>query len=84
VLYHIPTNVIPEKLQLQEFKLNQLEPGRHKLELIVNMESLIGFYGLRDIFIEFFEALSSNDVEKDENESYIPTGIESDLFSEDL
>ena len=46
----IPTNEIPEELQLKDFELDQFEPGRHELELVVVGSA----YRLRDIIIEFF------------------------------
>jgi hypothetical protein len=53
-LHHIFTGEIPEKLQLQDFELDEFEPGRHELELVV-CASGKGTYGLRDIFIEFVD-----------------------------
>ena len=50
-LRHIPTNEIPDELQLQDFELDKFEPGRHELELVVERSA----YLLRDIIIEFFD-----------------------------
>jgi len=53
VLRLISTNELPDRLRLQDFELDQLDPGRYELELVV----VEGFYCLRDIFVEFSEDL---------------------------
>ena len=68
----ISTNEISKKLRLQDFELDELEPGRHELELVVTE----GKYSLRDIFTEFFEDLPNKDVGIGENARDLPTGIE--------
>ena len=71
----ITTDEIPTELQLQDFELDQLEPGEHELELVV--DSIEGGYCLRDIFVEFFEDLvPDKDVGIEQNASDLPTGIE--------
>ena len=55
----ISTNEIPEQLRLQDFELGWFEPGRHELQLVVTTES--GYYGIRDILVEFSEDPLSKD-----------------------
>jgi hypothetical protein len=63
-LRRIPTNEIPEGLRLQDFELDQFEPGRHELELVVMKGD--GSYCLRDILMEFFnDPPSHSSVDKD-------------------
>jgi hypothetical protein len=52
-LRHIFTDENSEGFQLQDFELDEFEPGRHELELVVTCPGEEGFYGLRDIFIKF-------------------------------
>jgi hypothetical protein len=53
-LHHISADEIPEELRLQDFELEQFEPGRHELELVVTPSGEYGHYRLRDILVEFF------------------------------
>jgi hypothetical protein len=60
-LSRIPTDEIPEELQLKEFELDQpFKPGNHELELVVTNVNGYYYYGLWDILVEFFNDTPSN------------------------
>jgi hypothetical protein len=53
-LCRISTNEITEEPRLQDFELDQFEPGRHELELVPVQTGTFASYFLRDILVEFF------------------------------
>ena len=75
-LRHISTDEIPEEFRLQDFELDQLEPGEHELELVVTCASEEGFYGLRDIFVEFFNNLPQSHSPVTKDDGNIVTTVE--------